>query len=126
MIASAGVPSRALSKLHRIERPHALKIPARRAECSLTGNVLFPLHAEPRQLLLTSLFGPGFMDEAILLFPLILVTAAVLLDWRSYIGFAGLVVVSVACSGFILAATGSSTRYARVVNVINILLVTVV
>jgi len=29
--------------------PHALKIPARRAECSLTGNVLFPLHAEPRQ-----------------------------------------------------------------------------
>ena len=28
--------------------PHALKIPARRAECSLTGNVLFPLHAEPR------------------------------------------------------------------------------
>jgi signal transduction histidine kinase len=77
-------------------------------------------------LLLTSLFGPGFMDEAMLLFPLILVTAAVLLDWRSYIGFAGLVVVSVACSGFILAATGASTRYARVVNVINILLVTVV
>ena len=29
--------------------PHALKIPARRAERSLTGNVLFPLHAEPRQ-----------------------------------------------------------------------------
>lgn len=28
--------------------PHALKIPARRAECSLTGNILFPLHAEPR------------------------------------------------------------------------------
>jgi hypothetical protein len=58
-------------------------------------------------LLLTSLFGPGFSDEAMLLFPLILVTAAVLLDWRSYIRFAGLVVVSVACSGFILAATGS-------------------
>jgi hypothetical protein len=29
--------------------PHALKIPARRAECSLTGNALFPLHAESRQ-----------------------------------------------------------------------------
>jgi hypothetical protein len=28
--------------------PHALKIPARRAECSLTGSVLFPIHAEPR------------------------------------------------------------------------------
>jgi hypothetical protein len=39
-------------------------------------------------LLLTSLFGPGFSDEAMLLFPLILVTAAILLDWRSYIGFA--------------------------------------
>lgn len=77
-------------------------------------------------LLLTSLFGPGFKDEAMLLFPLILVTAAVLLDWRSYISFAGVVVVSVACSGFILAATGTSTRYARVVNVVNILLVTVV
>ena len=77
-------------------------------------------------LLLTSLFGPGFSDEAMLLFPLILVTAAILLDWRSYIGFAALVVVSVACSGFILAATGTTTRYARVVNVINILLVTAV
>ena len=77
-------------------------------------------------LLLTSLFGPGFTDEAMLLFPLILVTAAVLLDWRSYIGFAGLVVVSVACSGFILAATGSGTRYHRVVNVVNILVVTVI
>jgi signal transduction histidine kinase len=77
-------------------------------------------------LLLTSLFGPGFSDEAMLLFPLILVTAAVLLDWRSYIRFAGVVVMSVACSGFILAATGASTRYARVVNVVNILLVTAV
>ena len=28
--------------------PHALKIPARRVECSLTGNVIFPIHAEPR------------------------------------------------------------------------------
>jgi signal transduction histidine kinase len=77
-------------------------------------------------LLLTSVFGPGFTDEAMLLFPLILVTAAILLDWRSYISFASLVVVSVACSGFILAATGSETRYHRVVNVINILIVTVV
>ncbi len=29
--------------------PHALKIPARRAECSLTGNAHSPVHAEPRQ-----------------------------------------------------------------------------
>jgi hypothetical protein len=29
--------------------PHASKIPARRAECSLTGNALPPIHAEPRQ-----------------------------------------------------------------------------
>jgi hypothetical protein len=31
--------------------PHALKIPARRAECSLTENALSPFHAEPGQLL---------------------------------------------------------------------------
>jgi len=29
--------------------PHALKIPARRAEYSLTENVASPFHAEPRQ-----------------------------------------------------------------------------
>jgi uncharacterized OsmC-like protein len=34
---------------HRIERPHALKIPARRAEYSLTENVASPFQAEPRQ-----------------------------------------------------------------------------
>ena len=33
-------------KPHRIERPHALKIPARRAEYSLTENVASPFHAE--------------------------------------------------------------------------------
>src|SRR5580658_7572860 len=33
--------------LHRIERPHALKIPARRAEYSLTENVASPFQAEP-------------------------------------------------------------------------------
>ena len=33
---------------HRIERPHALKIPARRAEYSLTENVASPFQAEPR------------------------------------------------------------------------------
>src|SRR5208282_2002097 len=35
--------------LHRIERPHALKIPARRVEYSLTENVASPFQAEPRQ-----------------------------------------------------------------------------
>ena len=35
---------------HRIEIPHALKIPARRAEYSLTENVASPFQAEPRQL----------------------------------------------------------------------------
>jgi hypothetical protein len=34
--------------LHRIERPHALKIPVRRAEYSLTENVASPFQAEPR------------------------------------------------------------------------------
>jgi two-component system sensor histidine kinase UhpB len=78
-------------------------------------------------LVLISFFGVGFSDEGLLLFPLILVTAAVLLDWRSYVAFAGLVVVSVACAGFLLAATGiKGTSYNRVANVINILLVTVV
>ena len=36
--------------LHRIERPHALKIPARRAEYSLTENVASPFQAEPRHM----------------------------------------------------------------------------
>jgi hypothetical protein len=35
--------------LHRIERPLALKIPARRAEYSLTENVASPFQAEPTQ-----------------------------------------------------------------------------
>ena len=33
---------------HRIEIPHALKIPARRAEYSLTENAASPFQAEPR------------------------------------------------------------------------------
>jgi len=78
-------------------------------------------------LVLISFFGVGFSDEGLLLFPLILVTAAVLLDWRSYITFASLVVVSVSSTGLILAATGSKgTTSNRVANVINILLITVV
>jgi signal transduction histidine kinase len=76
-------------------------------------------------LLLTSLFGIGLRDEAMLLFPLILVTAAVLLDWRSYLAFAAVVVVSVACAGFVLAA-GARARYHTAINVVNILVVTVV
>ena len=39
-------------KPHRIERPHALKIPARRAEYSLTENVASPFQAEPRHFLI--------------------------------------------------------------------------
>jgi hypothetical protein len=38
--------------LHRIERPHALKIPVRRAEYSLTENVASPFQAEPRHVLM--------------------------------------------------------------------------
>lgn len=78
-------------------------------------------------LLVISFFGAGFSDEALLLFPLVLVTAAILLDWRYYIGFAGLVVVSVTSIGVVLAAAGAvGTGYHRVTNVVNILLVTVV
>ena len=47
-------------------------------------------------LFVISRFGVGFSDEELLLFPLILVTAAVLLDWPSYLTFAGLVILSVA------------------------------
>jgi len=39
-----------------------------------------------------------------LLFPLIVVTAAILMDWSSYVRFASLVVVSVAGSGIIQSA----------------------
>src|SRR5450759_5720890 len=77
-------------------------------------------------LLLTSVFVPGFNDEAMPLVPLTLVTAAVLLDWRSYGGFSALVVVSVACSGFILVQTGTINGYHRVLNSVNMLLATVV
>ena len=46
---NGGVRARSCAaKLHRIERPHALKIPARRAEYSLTENVASPFQAEPR------------------------------------------------------------------------------
>jgi hypothetical protein len=52
-------------------------------------------------LVLICKFGAGFRDEALLLFPLILVTAAVLLDWHSYLYFGSLVIISIACAGFI-------------------------
>jgi len=46
---NGGVRTRsAPPNLHRIERPHALKIPARKAEYSLTENVASPFQAEPR------------------------------------------------------------------------------
>ncbi|MEO8594732.1 MAG: sensor histidine kinase [Candidatus Solibacter sp.] len=76
-------------------------------------------------LLLTSLFGPAFTDEAMLLFPLILVVAAVALDGRWYAAFAALVVVSVAGSGALLAQAGT-TAWARVFNTVNMLLTTAV
>jgi len=68
----------------------------------------------------------GVRDEEVLLFPLILVCAAVLLDWRSYVSFAGLVVGSVVCALFVLEATGPRTRFHAVVNVVNILVTTAV
>ena len=76
-------------------------------------------------LLLTSVYGPGFKDEAMLLFPLILVAAAVLMEWRTYAVFSAVVLLSVACSGIILAETGGA-KFHRVFNTINILLTTVV
>jgi signal transduction histidine kinase len=76
-------------------------------------------------LFVISRFGVGFSDEELLLFPLILVTAAVLLDWPSYLTFAGLVILSVALTGWILAANGAKgTTYNRVANVLNILFIT--
>jgi len=51
MFSSAGANPLALCtarKSHRTIDPHALKIPARRAEYSLTENVASPFHAEPR------------------------------------------------------------------------------
>src|ERR1039457_6009589 len=77
-------------------------------------------------LVVTSLFGIGFKDEGMLLFPLILVTAAILLNWRAYLRFAVLVVVSVACAGLILAAGGVHAKYHTVFNLVNILLTTAV
>ena len=47
---NGGVRARSCAaQLHRIERPHALKIPARRADSTLTENVASPFQAEPRQ-----------------------------------------------------------------------------
>ena len=40
--------------------PHALKIPARRAEYSLTENVASPFQAEPRHGIVPSHQSPGF------------------------------------------------------------------
>src|SRR5208283_1892882 len=48
MIGSAGKDFLALLVHHRIDRPHALKIPARRADSTLTENVASPFQAEPR------------------------------------------------------------------------------
>jgi len=76
-------------------------------------------------LLLTSVYGPGFKDEAMLLFPLILVAAAVLMEWRTYTIFSAVLLMSVACAGLVLAET-RGTKYHRVFNTVNILLTTVV
>jgi hypothetical protein len=49
MIGSAGNALLALLLYHRSKDPHAWKIPARRAEYSLTENVASPFQAEPEQ-----------------------------------------------------------------------------
>src|ERR1035438_9931371 len=77
-------------------------------------------------LVVTSLFGAGFRDEGMLLFPLILVTAAILLDWRTFVQYAVLVVASVTCAGLILAAGGVHAAYHTVFTLVNILLTTAV
>jgi signal transduction histidine kinase len=75
-------------------------------------------------LLLTFVFGVGLTDSDVLLFPMILVTAAVLLDWRSYVGFARFLVISIAATGFTIAARGGPTKYHNVLHVVNTLVVT--
>jgi PAS domain S-box-containing protein len=69
-------------------------------------------------------FGWGFSDEEMLLFPLVLVIAAVLLHWRAYVTVAATVLISLAAMGLVLAQEGRTTRYHTVVNALNILLVT--
>jgi PAS domain S-box-containing protein len=69
-------------------------------------------------------FGWGFSDEEMLLFPLVLVIAAVLLHWRAYVALAATVLVSLAIMGLVLAQEGRTTRYHTVVNALNILVVT--
>ena len=51
MIASAEVVFRALPQIIRSKDPHALKIPARRAEYSLTESAFSPFQAEPGQVI---------------------------------------------------------------------------
>src|SRR5579872_4372212 len=60
MSSSAGCSSLALlidGKGHRTIDPQALKIPARRAEYSLTENAASPFHAEPRHIALLPFCG---------------------------------------------------------------------
>lgn len=45
--------------------PHAVKIPARRAECSLTGNARFPFQAEPEQGVLAHVMKDRDLDSAL-------------------------------------------------------------
>jgi len=46
--AEAPLPRSSKNQIGSVD-PHALKIPARRAECSLTENARPPFHAEPGQ-----------------------------------------------------------------------------
>jgi signal transduction histidine kinase len=89
------------------------------------ATVLLCLSELACSLFLIAYYGVGFSDEELLLFPLILVTAAVLMEWRAYVTFAAVVCVSVGVTGYMLAryaAVGTTNN--RVVNVLNILAVT--
>jgi two-component system sensor histidine kinase UhpB len=76
--------------------------------------------------LLITRYGVGLRDEEVLLFPLMLVTAAVLLNWRAYLTFAAVVVLALVGAGFVLEETGNPTSLPKVLNSANILLTTVV
>ena len=65
-------------------------------------------------------FGGGFADEEMLLFPLVLVIAAVLFSWRAYLGFAVAVMLSVGALGIALATT-HGVRYPTVWNALAVL-----
>jgi len=74
-------------------------------------------------LLLMAVTGVGFREIAMQLFPLLLIIAALLLPWSSYLAYSGLVLTGVTGVGLFLVKTGTRLNYPKLMTTVSMLVI---